>query len=1344
MVRRVSKRSLSLASVLAVTLLLFPPGARGAGGTDVRVLEQTPDRTVVRIEAGERGAWASFAVALPGPERPVARITAEESVALDRSAAEPAPDRLFVTEPGRVRGLWTASVHVRLEWTTGSGPRRARALTVVVDHPARVAVPPAPRTGLGEESEPVSGAFLNGAVARRLLAAPAARRLPAFVDDTFARSPHWLRVEVDTGGLYVLDYAALRQALGSAVDLVDPASIRLFGARRRLQPNRPSEAGSSWRPEEGLAEYAIRVEASEATLTAGDRIIAFLPGVAGWSDEYDAGAGLLDHEESTWATSHSFWLTWEEAGLDLGDFDAPPRRMPVVDAAPAGTADRTLADVRVRTHAEENAVAAFGSTPDGWAWTTFIDRGESRTHAFSSPNAVADSTAWVRTRPSAEINGAESSPGVEITYFSAQYEISGTVADSVQWALSQQRAAGGYWFAFPFDGLRSGANYLRVRNTSAQGINRRNPLLYVDSFDVQWRSQLIPDTQGHLDWIVDEREAQAGRWRYQISDPVQRLDGVVIVDASEPFTARWIEPGAGRAGAGTVSFDLVMADSTRTDFRLSTRAGLRTPLRLEQHRPRLLRDEVRQADFSAGTGYDYVVLTAPEFVGPAEDLGALRRVDLVGEPGARVAVVELDDVYDQFGHGSKEPGAIRNFVKFLYEIDPRLRFVALFGDANRDSRELLPNSNVDWCPTWIESAWPYGPDRGDSRNDALYPFARDDWFVSLDDPVDRLNDFDLDLPDLGVGRMPVNSVSEAARMVRMLESYTLDPAAGSWKNSILLAADDEIGGNGPWETYHIVEAEILAEELLPPAIDRRKLYLTEYVNVGSARSKPAARQDFIDDWSSGQLVVHYIGHGSPQQLADEVLFRVEDIGALRNAVRRPLFLAFSCDVSIFDDPTTQSMSEALVLQEAGGAIASIAATYVTYVGPNEVLTNAFYGRLYPAQPGSLLPRRTLGRSAAVGTALQEAKVIGTPVTSIWRQKNDAKYVILGDPGLRLQSAEEDVALVGDLVDRIRTGQLEELAGSTPAVPAGSWDLMATESADTVRYEQAGGPGILPYVLPGGAFFSGHGSFAGGTANATLRTPAVMRLGQNGRVRMLLEDADGMSVGLADSLPVVEGELDTEDSDGPTIEFENFVLGEVLSPGAELVAVIQDSSGVNVLGSVAANSILAEFDESGASVDFTDRFELDDSSYTRGTVRITLPDDLAKGAHSLTLSAGDMVGNVTLRRIDFTVADAVSNGITRHAPFPNPFRDSTRFVVEVSSSLPGAVELTLDLYTVGGAHVQSLKGSVDGSGRTILPWDGRDRRGDELANGTYLYVVRARFGGTPPFTETATGRVVLMR
>lgn len=1342
------KRVLRICGIFAVAQLLGPPSSVAAVRTELRVLEQTVDRTVVQIEAGPGEDFARFAIAVPGPQTPTFRILNEDSGAdTDPTGTALSTQRVYLTEPGLVRGVWSVSVYVPLRFGSGGQARRLESMTLALDHPARDRIAP----GSGTDIAP-SGAFLNPVVGARLASSQQlARRAPALVDDTFARSPNWLRIEVRVGGLYALDYAGLRAALGSAVDFVTPGTLRLFSAERRVQPKFPSGAGSSWDPARGLREHAIRVEASEATMVPGDRIVMFLPGVEGWSDEYDPAADWLDHEENVRADAQSFWLTWDEAGMGSGDFPAAPLRMIEVDAAPTGTPDRTLDNVRVRTHAEVNSSMFYGNTPDDWAWTTDIQSGQSRTHPFAVSGVISDSTAWFRMWPAAEIAGARGIPGnpaAWIKSFKAEFEVTGVLADSFVWTDANQTSRTNE-VRFPFNGLTDGANNLRVRNRSSVGQNNLSPRMYVDFFDVHWRARLRPDAQGRRDWVVAPFEATSGQWRFTMGDPAGRLTGAVIVDVSTPFAPRWIEPGAGRLAAGAVEFDYPVVDGTPVKFQMSVNSGLRAPLRIEQHRPRLLRAEVRQPDLSAGTGYDYLILTPPAFRAAAEDLANVRRQDLLGSAGARVAVVELPDVYDQFGHGAKDPGAMRNYIKFLYEVDPRLRFVLLMGDASRDGRGLIAGSAVDWCPSLVETAWPAIPDRGDSRVDGLVPFARDDWFVSLDTPVLQAIDFELDLPDLAIGRLPVTTSAEASRLVRMIEDYALRPEPGAWKNSVLISADDEKGGFSDWEYQHVTQAEKVSEKLLPPALDIEKIYLTEYLNVGSARSKPAAQRDFIDAWSRGQLIVYYVGHGAPQQLADEVLFRIEDVTALRNGGRRPLFFGFSCDVGIFDDPSVQSMAEAMVLQPAGGAIATIAATYVTYVGVNDAITNLVIGRLYPSGPGQVVPRRTLGRSEPIGQALQEAKITGggplqmDPPLEL-RRENDAKYTILGDPAQRLQSPTENVQMTGALTQRVLTGQLEELTATAPTINQGRWELRVTESADSVRYLQQNGPGVLPYVLDGNSFFDGGGNFTGGEAKATLHTPATMRLGQNARLRILLEDQSSTSVGLVDSLPVAKGAISGNDSEGPVIAFENFSVGEALNPGQDLVAVIQDSSGVNVLGSVGANSILAEFDESGISLDFTDRFVLDESSYSRGTVVVTLPDDLEEGSHSLTLSAGDMVGNVTLEKIDFQLRAAVENGITRHAPFPNPFRDSTRFVVEVSSSLPGAVQITLDLYTVGGAHVQSLDASINGSGRVILPWEGRDRRGDELANGTYLYVVRARFGGSPPFTETATGRVVHMR
>ena len=105
MVRPVIMRVSSIPGALALALLavLTPGTARSV--PLVQVLEQTVDRTVVRIEAGARGNWASFALAIPGQRTPQVRIVAEDAYAVE-GTREGRPDvRFRVTEPGLVRGV---------------------------------------------------------------------------------------------------------------------------------------------------------------------------------------------------------------------------------------------------------------------------------------------------------------------------------------------------------------------------------------------------------------------------------------------------------------------------------------------------------------------------------------------------------------------------------------------------------------------------------------------------------------------------------------------------------------------------------------------------------------------------------------------------------------------------------------------------------------------------------------------------------------------------------------------------------------------------------------------------------------------------------------------------------------------------------------------------------------------------------------------------------------------------------------------------------------------------------------------------------------------------------------
>ena len=1354
---RALRGAVLLAVLFGLAWWVTPEPARAVGfvckGLGVRVLEQTLDRTVIELHwvDGEEASFGdAFTVAVPGSELPSVQLLEVETTPLSSPVDVPASQVFAPGPPILIRGVWVRPVFVSPFLAVAQGlVERVTRLVVALDHPASAALRgrlsrleriPAVADGL---LDPV---VVNPRTAARLRAVrDAVRRKAVPVEDTFARSERWVRVEVDRSGLLRLDYAQLRSVLGDDVDLVDPASLRLFGAARRVQPRRPSDPGSSWRPETHLREHAIRVEASASALQPGDAVLAWVEGPDGWSDRFDPTAGPRDWDDDVFDERIAYWLTWDEISGPVSSFDAPPMRMVERDVTPTGAA-RLVQDARMREHFEQNGQMGHGFVRDGWLWRRLVAVGGQENFTFDLTEVVAESSAVLATEPLMERGGAATAT------FRAEYSVNGTAVATPQWSITDQTLPSRAPFRLRVEGIPigSGANLLTVRNLSS-GINGGPPFWMMDSFDIVYRRRLVIGAEA-LAWDVFEDEVTADeRWLYRLSGTADVLDGVEIYALDDAFAPQHLVGGI--IGPGPVlDFEVAMAAADRRHF-VAVPAGAEiAPVGLSRRRPRRLREEVAPGGGPA-TGWDMVVLHPAVLRNAAEDLVALRRTTLPDRADPRVSAVDLQDVYDEFGHGTKDPAAIRNYLKFLFELDPRLEFVVLLGDANRDARGILPNSAPDLCPTWVQDFWPKNSETGFST----IPFARDDWLVSLDDPPSGGSGILLDLPDLAVGRLPAPSAAEARRMVQRIEDYETNPASGPWRNTLLLAADDEVGlaSRNYRESFHTTEAECLSEELLPPALDVDKLYMTEFPTPPGDQAKPSARQAFRRRWSEGRLVVHYIGHGSPEQMADENLFRIEDVGSLENGDRLPLFLAFSCDVSIFDDPTKQSMSEALVLHPGGGAIATIAATQLTFVSQNEDLTEAFYGRLYADPQDRVRAARSLDRSQPIGRALVQAKWAVPGVNGDFSQSNNAKYVLLGDPALRLESPREDVELSGSLAASIASGREHEMVAALPGLPAasGEWYLEAKESADSVLYvmdKQADpsnpvAPGELRYVLDGSTFFRGRGSFDAGTFTARLRAPTFLRFGFAGRVRVLLEEGTVQHVGLAGPLPVVRAAPDSDDREGPKIQLAFEGEARTVQPGAVLEAVIEDPSGVNVLGTVPANSILVEFDGQGVSTDVTERFELDEDSFTKGRILYELPSTLQPGPHRLVLSAGDMLANRSSAELGFEVSAAGTMELGAHAPYPNPFAETTRFVAEVVAPAGTVTDLDLDIFTVDGRRVRTLRARIDSGGsRVILPWDGTDARGGEVANGTYLYVLRAHFPTDPPLTRISTGRVVRMR
>jgi len=88
------------------------------------------------------------------------------------------------------------------------------------------------------------------------------------------------------------------------------------------------------------------------------------------------------------------------------------------------------------------------------------------------------------------------------------------------------------------------------------------------------------------------------------------------------------------------------------------------------------------------------------------------------------------------------------------------------------------------------------------------------------------------------------------------------------------------------------------------------------------------------------------------------------------------------------------------------------------------------------------------------------------------------------------------------------------------------------------------------------------------------------------------------------------------------------------------------------------------------------------------------------------------GKVATRDVVVFPDGGDGQSVTLSLPWPNPARDSVRFLVDI----PNGSRANLGIYDLRGLRV--LERTL-GGGSQILEWDGRDHRGGRAASGTYI-------------------------
>ncbi len=684
----------------------------------------------------------------------------------------------------------------------------------------------------------------------------------------------------------------------------------------------------------------------------------------------------------------------------------------------------------------------------------------------------------------------------------------------------------------------------------------------------------------------------------------------------------------------------------------------------------------RNSDLRGIAGAEYVVIAHRDFWEAAEDLTEWRQ-----KQGLQAVVVDVEDVYDEFAWGLKDPTAIRDFLRYAYERwTPKPLFAVLFGNGHFDFRNRSGSSPPNFVPPYEEGA-----------------VESDLWFGCVDGE-------DL-LPDLAVGRLSVYTPEEARTVVEKIVDYESRKERGPWQNRVILVGDDERGG--VWEQNepaYTRDMELIATHDIPPQFDQVKVYLMEYPRNAS-NEKPLAREALIREINRGALLFNYIGHGNYDVLAHEHVLRGSaDIALLKNGRKLPLFFFSSCSNAHFDDPVRLSISERLLLSERGGGIGVIAATRRTFHDGNVALNREFYRVLFG------------GRGIPVGLALVGA--IGRINPDFL--ENARKFVLLGDPALRPATPELEVRLSAP--DTIKALAELKVSGEVwrDGAPAedfyGQVLLQVFDSANMVR-RNVGGIS-LRYLLPGIPLFRGVFPVRGGKFEGTAKIPKAISYGEHlGRISAFVWGEEGDGAGIVDSLFVGGTGPASADRKGPEIrigfEGQDFRDGDFVPPSPVLVVELEDESGINITGEL-GHDIEAWVD--GKRYRLTDSF-LAQGDYRKGRIRLPLR-ALKPGMHEVEVKAWDTFNNPSRAKATFRVAgeEVVISDVLC---YPNPMDDRTTFTFVLNR--PARVKIRV--YTLSGR----LVGTVEGEGQigfNRFPW----KPEEPLAGGVYLFKVEAEADG----------------
>ena len=406
------------------------------------------------------------------------------------------------------------------------------------------------------------------------------------------------------------------------------------------------------------------------------------------------------------------------------------------------------------------------------------------------------------------------------------------------------------------------------------------------------------------------------------------------------------------------NYKIIFQDqSSNRNYLALTSAHIKTAKEIVQDEPSQLRSANNQAD--------YLIITHEQFYDNLASLANFRQ-----NQNLNVITAKINDVYDEFNFGIKDPQAIKNFLSYAYFHwrKPSPTYVLLVGDASYDFKNYLGDSHPDLMPTHLFESNAYHTET-----------SSDNWFVCVSGP-------DI-LPDMLIGRLPVRSGGQLDGIISKLIKYENNPSPGDWNKNIMFVSDNADGG-GNFEQL----SDHLADNYVSPDYNTSKVYLRDY------ESNYAIREAVVNNINNGCLITNYLGHGSLDYWSHERFFHSEHIELLNNRDSFPLIVTMSCMNGYFQHAREeQCLGEAFISAQSSGSIACFSPSGFGYTIGDQYLGEGLYTAFFT------------DKDFILGSAIAKAKITLYSIGSSFYDHVEF-FHLFGDPATNLNIRPEEISV----------------------------------------------------------------------------------------------------------------------------------------------------------------------------------------------------------------------------------------------------------------------------------------------------------------------------------------------